>query len=257
MSAARVRRAVVEIEIDAVEIDAPEWRVLALVWRLAEQSGAPLASTLDRFGEAMRALGRVAERREVLLAGPRSTIRLVALLPPAALLLAALLGFNPLHAFANPVGIATAAAGATLLLLGVRWASGLARRVSEADWVAGWEFELLAIGVGGGSPPQRALKQVADCVDGARVGWVRLESLGWDGPVVRVVAQAEALGTPLGPALLSEAENSRLRAQAELERAAERLGVRVLVPLGVCVLPAFVLLGVVPVLMAVVGGAMP
>ena len=55
---------------DAAERDAPEWRVLLAAWRLAERSGAPFAPTLDRFCGAMRALGRVAERREVLLAGP-------------------------------------------------------------------------------------------------------------------------------------------------------------------------------------------
>lgn len=233
----------------------PEWRVLAAVWRLAERSGAPLAPALDRFGRAMRELDRVADRRGVLLAGPRSTIRLVAALPPVAMLLGALLGFDPLRAFAGPSGFASVGAGAVLLVLGVRWANALARRVADADWVAGWEFELAAIGVGGGGPPQLALLGVADCADRAGAEWVRLEPLGRGGAVTHAVAEAEAMGTPLGPALLAEAERARTRAQAELERAAERLGVSVLVPLGVCILPAFLLLGVVPVLVAVVGGA--
>mgnify|MGYP000869342178 FL=1 len=84
---------------------------------------------------------------------------------------------------------------------------------------------------------------------------MRLESLGHDGAVARAIAEAQALGTSLDPALLAEAESSRARAQADLEQAAERLGVSVLLPLGVCVLPAFILLGVVPVLLAVLDGA--
>lgn len=239
----------------AAERDAPEWRVLLAAWRLAERSGAPFAPTLDRFCEALRALGRVAERREVLLAGPRATVRLVAVLPPAGLLLAALLGFDPVRALAHPSGFGAAVIGGGLLVLGVRWAAALARRVSQADWVAGWEFELMAIGIGGGGSPQRALRDVVDCADRAGAEWVRLESLTSNGAVQRVLDRAADFGAPLGPALLAEAESERDRARAELERAAERLGVRVLLPLGICVLPAFVLLGVVPVLIAVVGGA--
>lgn len=234
--------------------DAPEWRVLAVAWSLAEESGAPLAPVLDRFGEAIRELGRVSERRDVLLSGPKSTIRLVALLPPAAMLLASALGFDPFAAFGSPVGLVSGIAGVLLLLLGVRWAQVLARRVSDADWVAGWEFELVAIGIGGGAPPRHAMRRAVDAADLHGAEWVQLALFARDGPLASLIAQAERLGTPLGPALLAESQGSRSRARTELERAAERLGVGVLVPLGVCVLPAFVLLGVVPVLMAVVGG---
>ena len=229
---------------------------MAGAWILAEESGSPLAPALDRFGDALRALGRVAERRGVLLSGPKATIRLVSMLPPAAILLSALLGFDPLQAIASPVGLLSAVSGVFLLVLGVRWARALAARVADADWVAGWEFELVAIGIGGGAPPPRVMKSIVDLVDRVGAEWVPLEALGGDGGVARAIAQAESLSAPLTPALLAEAESSRDRARSELERAAERLGVGVLLPLGVCVLPAFVLLGVVPVLTAVVGGAL-
>ena len=251
----RAYRAVFGSESTGTSTDAPEWRVLLAAWRLAEQSGAPLAPALDRFAHAIRSLARLSERREVLLSGPRSTIRLVSLLPVAAMLLGALLGFDPLRALAGAAGIAATAVGCLLLVLGVRWAQALAKRVSDAVWVAGWEFELLAVGVAGGAPPQTALRRAVDAVDADRVEWVRLESLGHDGAVARAIAEAQALGTSLGPALLAEAESSRARAQADLEQAAECLGVSVLLPLGVCVLPAFILLGVVPVLLAVLDGA--
>jgi tight adherence protein B len=83
---------------------------------------------------------------------------------------------------------------------------------------------------------------------------VSLSALRGDGPVRECLRTADSLGAPVGPLLLGAAETARARTQAELEREAERLAVRVLVPLGVCVLPAFVLLGVVPVLIAVLGG---
>lgn len=251
VSAPRVRAGL----FDGDGVTGPEWRVLGVAWQLAEQSGAPILAMLERFAEALRSLTRVAERRSVLLSAPRATIRLVAVLPPVALLLSALLGFDPLTALAGPAGRIAAIAGIALLCIGVKWADKLARRVEEADWVAGWEFELMVIALGGGAPPHTALLRVVDCADAARAEWVRLEQLGPEGAVPRAIVEAARLGVALGPLLLAEAETQRRRTHADLESAAERLGVRVLVPLALCVLPSFVLLGVVPVFVAVVSGA--
>jgi tight adherence protein B len=57
--------------------------------------------------------------------------------------------------------------------------------------------------------------------------------------------------------LLVEAAAARARTMAELERQAERLAVSVLLPIGVCVLPSFIVLGVLPVLLAVMGSLGP
>lgn len=57
--------------------------------------------------------------------------------------------------------------------------------------------------------------------------------------------------------LLVEAAAARARTLAELKRQAERLAVSVLLPIGVCVLPSFIVLGVLPVLLAVMGSLGP
>lgn len=230
----------------------PEWRVLAAAWHIAEVSGAPLASTLDRLAAALTELERIAERRSVLLAGPRATIRLVVVLPLCSVLLGTALGFDPLVVLLSPGGMALAVSGVALLLLGARWASRLAERMAKTEWVAGLECELCWIALSAGATPNEALRRVADAVSDNRAEWVRLSTLTRDGAVHSVLRTSTAFGTPAGPLLLSEATAARSRAIASLEREAERLGVRVLVPLGVCVLPAFVLLGVVPMLIAVV-----
>ncbi|MBN9612680.1 MAG: type II secretion system F family protein [Actinobacteria bacterium] len=234
----------------------PEWRVLAAVWRLAELSGAPLVETLERFLLSMRELRRVSERRTVLLSGPRATIRLIAALPPAALLLGALLGFDPLLALAQPIGWVMLLSGVLLLAFGVCWAQVLAARLARADWVAGWEFELAVTALAGGGSMIAGLRRAVECADLARAEWIPLEAMGPGGEVSEALARAGRLGVPRAQLLLGEAEMHRDQAQAELERAAERLGVTVLVPLGVCVLPAFVLLGVAPVLIAVFRGVL-
>ena len=98
------------------------------------------------------------------------------------------------------------------------------------------------------------MRWVADSVAAHAAAWVRYDALRSASPVWAVIAQAARTGAPAGPLLRAEAASARVRAHADLERAAERLGVRILVPLGVCVLPAFVVLGVVPVLLSMLGG---
>lgn len=256
VSSARVWAVLAAEESIADRPDGPEWRVVAAANSLAAHSGAPLAATYERLATALRALDRVAERRAVLLAGPRATIRLVTGLPPAALVLGVLLGFDPVAVMLTPLGLLLLVLGGCLLAGGYLWASHLTARLARLDVVAGLECEFAWIALSGGAPPGVALRSVADHADRAGAEWVRLDRLRRDGPVQTVFAAAAALGSPVGPLLLAEAESERSRAQAELEAAAERLGVRVLLPLAVCILPSFVLLGVVPVLLAVLQGVL-
>ena len=237
--------------------EGPEWRVLAAAWSLAEHSGAPVARMLDRIAESLASLERLGERRSVLLAGPRATIRLVAALPLVALLFGAALGFDPLAVLLSPAGAAIAVLGVALLFAGVRWAKLLTDRLAAAEWVAGLEYELCWIALSGGASPQSALRSVADRIDAFGAQWVRLSALRGDGKVQSVLRAASAHGTPAGPMLLAEATAARAQALADLEQRAERLAVQVLLPIGVCVLPSFIVLGVIPVLMAVMGSLDP
>ncbi|WXF90273.1 hypothetical protein WDV91_12795 [Curtobacterium flaccumfaciens pv. flaccumfaciens] len=74
-----------------------------------------------------------------------------------------------------------------------------------------------------------------------------------------VLDLARRAGVPAAGLLRRAAEDVRDEAAADGLVAAERLAVRLVLPLGVCVLPAFVLVGVVPVVVGVlsstVGGA--
>lgn len=232
----------------------PPWRVAAAAWRLADESGAPFAEALERMAAALRELEQLRERRAVLLSGPRATIRMVTALPPLALLLSGVLGFNPLPVLITGPGVILLVLGTALLVTGARWAQAMHQRTERADRVEGIELELTWVALGGGAPPEEACRRVVDAVDAAGASWVKFERFCEGGVLRTTIATAAATGVALRPLLLEEAAAARTRAHAGLEREAERLGVRVLVPLGVCVLPAFVALGVAPVLIAMIGG---
>jgi pilus assembly protein TadC len=74
------------------------------------------------------------------------------------------------------------------------------------------------------------------------------------GGVARALARSAETGAPVAAALAGLAAEARRESRAAGTRAARRAGVLAVAPLGLCFLPAFVLLGVLPV---VVGLAAP
>jgi tight adherence protein C len=76
-------------------------------------------------------------------------------------------------------------------------------------------------------------------------------------PLIDALAEHDRYGTPLRPALDRVAIESRLRRRRHAEEAARRLPVTLLFPLVLTVLPAFVLLTVVPILAGSLGSLSP
>lgn len=72
-------------------------------------------------------------------------------------------------------------------------------------------------------------------------------------PAARALGRAAEGGAPVAAAVARLAEDARAVARAEGDRAAHKVGVMVVAPLGLCFLPAFMLLGVVPVVAGLVG----
>jgi tight adherence protein B len=106
----------------------------------------------------------------------------------------------------------------------------------------GLALDLLAVAALGGGAPETAATLVIS----------ELERAGLDAPQHRLdslVRLSRRAGAPLGELARTEAEEVRANERAEARVAAERLAVRLMLPLGACVLPSFLLLGVVPMLL--------
>jgi pilus assembly protein TadC len=127
--------------------------------------------------------------------------------------------------------------------------------------------ELLATCLEAGASPAAALSAVADAVGGPLAGrlWTVVAFLrsGTDlahwpaGPVdpvdrlVRAVARASRTGAPMAESVRLLAADEAERARWEALERARRAGVQAVGPLAACFLPAFVLLGVVPMIVGV------
>lgn len=126
-------------------------------------------------------------------------------------------------------------------------------------------LELLEVATAAGAPVPRALDAVGDAVGGA--DGVALRRAGaalvlgsswqaaWDGvdqakrlhPIAHALRGAWENGAAPGRALRSAGEAIRRDGDRRTRTAAARLGVQLVLPVGLCLLPAFVLIGLVPI----------
>lgn len=134
--------------------------------------------------------------------------------------------------------------------------------------------DLLAVVVSSGLPLRSAVHLVAPLVSGrlgaalgeldARVALGADESEAWRNlsgdtfaDLGAEVARAVVQGTGLAEVLRRFAADSRQRVEAATQQRARRVGVRSVLPLMVCYLPAFVLTGIVPVVGGIAAGVLP
>ncbi|MDQ0895290.1 type II secretion system F family protein [Agromyces ramosus] len=227
------------------------WPVLAAAWSVAEESGAPLAVSLRELAAGLRDEAQLRREVRAALAGPAASARLVTTLPLLAIGFGATLGFDTLVVlFANPLGLACLLVGSALLWAGRRWNAALARRASRRRGDAGLEFELLAVAMSSGASIDRARATVDRAMTAHRLD--RHDARGIDA----MLALAARAGAPVAELLRSEAFRLRRAGRAAGAERAAALGVRLMVPLGVCVLPSFVLLGVAPIMISVISGTL-
>ncbi|WP_146360729.1 type II secretion system F family protein [Arthrobacter yangruifuii] len=124
----------------------------------------------------------------------------------------------------------------------------LLRLVSALDlglpWDTAWQ---LAAGMPEEQAPYSTARATGDAFPAALPG----SALADLGPALRFTART---GAPSAAVLYSHADSLRRRRQTEARRRAAALGVRLVMPLGLCSLPAFVALTVVPLLMSLLPG---
>jgi tight adherence protein B len=226
-----------------------DWACVAAAWRVAADSGAPLAATLERLGEVLVAAEDGRREVAIALAGPQATSRVVLALPAIGLFGGMLLGVDTLGVLATtPPGWFCLVAGGVLLLVARRWMRRLVARAQESDPTPGLGAELTAIAVSGGGSAAVALERVAAAL--AEAG------LPPDESAASAIDFAQRAGVPVAALLRAEARDARRSAQAESRLRIAALGTRLLLPLGLCVLPAFVALGVAPLLLAMIGSTL-
>lgn len=224
---------------------------------------APSRRRLDRGAPNGHGPGPSAASTARTDSPPAPLVRASAVL--AALAVAVVVGGVPGIVVGALVGL-----GLPVVVAGLEPASARRRRLSlvrSGPLVA----DLLAAALSAGVPLERALPVVAHAVGGpaaellrevdrrcqlgepAAAAWGRLRGEPGLGGVARAVARSARTGAPVTTLLSDAAVELRGEAEAAALARVRATGVRAVLPLGLCLLPAFALLGIAPM----VGGFLP
>ena len=259
---------------------------LQLSLRMSESAGAPLATSLERAAEHAEERIDALLGRQSALAAPRATGRILSWLPLLGLGLGVLMGSDPVGVLTGSIlGALTGLFGLGLAFAGRRWTAALVHRAevesvrtanagSESEKLASpagavpvdtaLVLELLAAQLRAGLAPLAALGTLAEALNSRSLHTVcqRLQmgsswgsawsgsAAGTFGELRDALAPAYTGGAPSTALLLSLADAHRLSERRAAERAAGKLSVALVVPLGLCSLPAFICLGIVPIIIS-------
>ncbi|MDQ1633620.1 MAG: tight adherence protein [Frankiaceae bacterium] len=265
-------------------------RALGACWRLSARCGTPLADASQRLAAVATRRSVTAAEVTATLAGPRLTGRLLAGLPVAGLLLGG--RSAPAVLVGTGLGRSCLVVGVLLDAVGLLWidqltdaptgpTGGTPRRVRARPRWAGRRpppeapdelallADLVAAGLGAGLPVADALAEADAAVPGPRrhlLGPLRRAVLAGlpvsDGQAaaslpagfVRAVERSGRSGARLARQLGLLADDARAAEDADSLARARRVGVLAVLPLGLCCLPAFMVLSVVPLAVGLLRG---
>ena len=174
----------------------------------------------------------------------------------------------------GPVAAVVAGGASWRVLTGVEAPSSRRER-EEVERTLPHLIDLFASTLGAGAEPVAGLAQVcaalpgpaarrlAPVVEQARWGasgveaWAAVAHDEALAPLARAMVRSQTSGASVVLAVERLADELERESLARAEDAARRVGVSAAVPLGVCLLPAFLLLGVVPTVASLLGSVAP
>lgn len=246
---------------------------------VVERLGAPAVGVLRRAAAAAREGVAAQARRASAVAGPATSAQIVGALPLAGPLVAGLLGVNAFAVLLGTTwGRACGVLGVSLLALSWWWSRRLVRAAADAAGGGSGVDEavvcdLVSAALDAGVATATALREVAgalDAVSGADprglAADLRRCAVGLDTGDLRLVVVAPGLaalldavafsartGAAAGRPLLLAADEVRRAQEQRATSATNRLAAQLVLPLGAAALPGFLLLGVAPVVVHLLG----
>lgn len=218
-----------------------------LLWSVALETGGPLVPAISRFTEVLARLDAHQAQLQLTFASPKATSKLIFGLPVIGLLLAQLLGLAPISAMTTSLpGFLALCLGLILMLVAGISSRRMLRRASPAFSDPGIFLDCVVIGLQAGLPVSAAAENAR-----VRVGEER------DSEAFQKLEQAlvlsDSTGAELTSILLAAADGLRDELFHEQSNRLAKLAVHLMIPLGLAVLPAFVLLTVVPIAIGLLG----
>jgi tight adherence protein B len=246
-------KAGVTVEQSLVEIKEISVGSLGLKYLLAvaRDSGSGVVNEIEYVAELFQSRERTFQRIEIAHASPSSTARLMLWLPVIILVMAQLLGWGVLDSLTDrPIVLVSIALGFGLLLISKVISSSLLTRAKSIESFVGFYLLGVALELSGGAHFLQAQ---------LRAEKVYLEVFHKTPAVIelQVMEQVSELVEQKGARAISllrkQAKFMQDDALLSTEVKIEKLGIRLMIPLGLGVLPAFVFLAIVPLMVTTLG----
>lgn len=230
--AAALRAGMSPIEVaDRFKPTAEAKRILDLCIKL----GSPPADALERLSLVEADWGKALADLEVAASGPKSSAKLVTLLPVIVLAGAQLLGLKIFN-HPNPLTLASIGVGSALLFAGHLWSKRILNSAKPSSTDPGAVLDAFSVALSSGLSPSAALQAVAEQGDTSELH--------------KVIELSSSTGLAIAKIARAEADQLRLRSKVEMDTRIRAAAVRLMWPLGLTVLPAFVLVAVIPLALA-------
>jgi len=224
---------------------------LSYLLSVAKESGSSVANEIDAVAKLVRARDRFTQRIQVAHANPKSTSRLVIWLPLLTLAMAQLVGWDVIGTLSErPIVFVSFLSGLCLLLTSKLVTSRMLKRVQPQETISGFYLLGVALATSGGANLFKAQELVSKTY---------IEYFGQEPPAPELLEldQIEQLvsktGARVSELLLRQSQSMQDAENLKTEIKIEKLGVRLMLPLGLGVLPAFVLLAIVPLMVTMLG----
>lgn len=214
------------------------------IWDVAVDSGGNLALSLDRLAEVFESQQKQNVELKLAFASPRASANLILLLPLFAVLFAELLGLPAVSAaFQTSLGALAVGLGLILLIVARVVSIRMLQRAKPREADPGAFLDAVVIGLSAGlssSAASALAERKALATFGESVSSEQLSQLADS------VAVSEQSGIALTGILSARADALRHRLWNRRRQELAKLSIKLLIPLGLAALPAFVFLAVVP-----------
>ena len=192
----------------------------------AIQAGAPIRAVTARLVAFELDLERFKLELETANAVPIATRKLLLWLPALSIAIGQLAGFGTLAAIFQPIGLIAFAIALGLIALGVKWSGSLLAPLMVEPQHPGFDLMKFSLTLASGGP-----------------------LIASSNPHINeLVSLSRQTGAPLGELVQNEIDFVTHRALQQSMAKAKRMSIQLLVPMSLTVLPAFLILTIVPML---------
>ena len=229
-------------------MDAPQSAMVVDIVEVARETGAPQSRLLLLVADALDENEGLRRETTIAATAARHSAVVLSALPIATALASALFGVDAIgFLLTKPAGWVCLALGLGATLAGWRWMATLRGRVATPALETGILLDCVAevLSVTGLTPD--ATELVARCA--RRWGVVH----EWD-DVCTIREIGRNTGTPVANLLRHRAAEVRRAARFDVRGHIEELPGKLLVPLGLCLFPAFITLTVIPAVASMTQG---